>query len=372
MILIYCIISNIAIAEWITSGDYEFNATTKEFWNNKLSIGGILNNDQTLASLQTNDTIEILNEKAEALLDEPTGDEPLSIYDPSSARRMNRSDLFRELCNHFKVPLESWQCHNVKLASMATFGVITKLTARGEQVMIQGFGRFYLHHYPQRIGRNPKSGVEVTIPAQHRLFLRPSEFTSKIIENYSGHTEGGTLINPIENDLLDQVPNDLMSNEGDSGFTATTNIKPPPPIVKVTTTVDPSKGVISPTIENYQGSKFTISVIAKDGWKFIGWNHESCASGIIPNTPITCEPLFEKLYKLTWEIIGNGTVKPDTSKIPIIESGKYYKQGQSISLYLTPATGYKLKDPKAWQAICSGSFNMPAADTNCVYEFIPK
>lgn len=47
--------------------------------------------------------------------------------------------------------------------------------ARGENVKISGFGTFILRDKGQRIGRNPKTGVEVPIEARRVLTFRASQ-----------------------------------------------------------------------------------------------------------------------------------------------------------------------------------------------------
>ena len=43
---------------------------------------------------------------------------------------------------------------------------IAKALARGERIEIRGFGSFAMSHRPARIGRNPKTGEAVAIPAK--------------------------------------------------------------------------------------------------------------------------------------------------------------------------------------------------------------
>lgn len=45
---------------------------------------------------------------------------------------------------------------------------------RGENVKITGFGTFSVREKDERIGRNPKTGVEVPIPARRVISFRPS------------------------------------------------------------------------------------------------------------------------------------------------------------------------------------------------------
>jgi len=47
--------------------------------------------------------------------------------------------------------------------------------ADGENVKISGFGTFVLRDKNQRIGRNPKTGIEVPIEARRVLTFRPSQ-----------------------------------------------------------------------------------------------------------------------------------------------------------------------------------------------------
>lgn len=47
--------------------------------------------------------------------------------------------------------------------------------ARGENVKISGFGTFMLRDKSARVGRNPKTGVEVPITPRRVLTFRPSQ-----------------------------------------------------------------------------------------------------------------------------------------------------------------------------------------------------
>lgn len=46
--------------------------------------------------------------------------------------------------------------------------------SRGESVKITGFGTFTVRHKNDRVGRNPKTGIEVPIPARKVISFRPS------------------------------------------------------------------------------------------------------------------------------------------------------------------------------------------------------
>lgn len=53
--------------------------------------------------------------------------------------------------------------------------------ARGENVKISGFGSFLLRDKGQRIGRNPKTGVEVPIAPRRVLTFRASQMVREAI-----------------------------------------------------------------------------------------------------------------------------------------------------------------------------------------------
>ena len=45
----------------------------------------------------------------------------------------------------------------------------------GERIEIRGFGSFDLRHRASRIGRNPKSGESLSLPAKVRIHFKPGK-----------------------------------------------------------------------------------------------------------------------------------------------------------------------------------------------------
>jgi len=45
----------------------------------------------------------------------------------------------------------------------------------GERIEIRGFGSFSLHYRPPRVGRNPKSGEPVSLPAKYVPHFKPGK-----------------------------------------------------------------------------------------------------------------------------------------------------------------------------------------------------
>lgn len=55
---------------------------------------------------------------------------------------------------------------DAKTALDATLAVISDTLASGDEVVLVGFGSFQTKHQKARIGRNPKTGEKLTIPAK--------------------------------------------------------------------------------------------------------------------------------------------------------------------------------------------------------------
>ena len=53
--------------------------------------------------------------------------------------------------------------------------IIKDTLESGEEIMISGFGRFYVRDKPSRPGRDPKSGIEYEIRARRVVSFAPSK-----------------------------------------------------------------------------------------------------------------------------------------------------------------------------------------------------
>ncbi len=56
-----------------------------------------------------------------------------------------------------------------------TFAAVQGALAEGQEVVIQGFGRFSAAATKARKGRNPRTGAEVDIPAGHKIKFKPGK-----------------------------------------------------------------------------------------------------------------------------------------------------------------------------------------------------
>jgi integration host factor subunit beta len=52
---------------------------------------------------------------------------------------------------------------------------LTQALEKGERIEIRGFGSFSLHHRPQRVGRNPRTGEAVKLNAKYVPHFKPGK-----------------------------------------------------------------------------------------------------------------------------------------------------------------------------------------------------
>lgn len=85
------------------------------------------------------------------------------------AGSLTRADLSEAIYN--EIGLSRAECAQLVEAIL---GHMSDALADGKNVKISGFGSFVLRDKPQRVGRNPMTGVEVAIPPRRVLTFRPS------------------------------------------------------------------------------------------------------------------------------------------------------------------------------------------------------
>ncbi|WP_299201911.1 HU family DNA-binding protein [uncultured Amphritea sp.] len=83
---------------------------------------------------------------------------------------MNSSELIKEISKAADIPV------SVVRKTMAVLPeVLHTALSSGEAVTITGFGRFEVKERAARIGRNPKTGESVPIPAQSKPVFTPTK-----------------------------------------------------------------------------------------------------------------------------------------------------------------------------------------------------
>jgi len=64
---------------------------------------------------------------------------------------------------------------DIDLAVKTLLEHMAQSLADGERIEIRGFGSFSLHYRPPRIGRNPKTGDAVSLPAKYVPHFKPGK-----------------------------------------------------------------------------------------------------------------------------------------------------------------------------------------------------
>ena len=84
---------------------------------------------------------------------------------------MIKSELIRAL--NEKLP--ELQARDVELALNCMLNQMADALVEGERIEIRGFGSFDLHHRSSRIGRNPRTGESLSLPAKVKVHFKPGK-----------------------------------------------------------------------------------------------------------------------------------------------------------------------------------------------------
>lgn len=84
---------------------------------------------------------------------------------------MTRSELIEALAHRFPKLMKA----DTDTAVTEILAAIGQRLVEGRRVEIRGFGTFALNYRPPRIGRNPKSGERVDVPAKYTPHFKPGK-----------------------------------------------------------------------------------------------------------------------------------------------------------------------------------------------------
>ena len=82
---------------------------------------------------------------------------------------MTRSDLIERLANKFTALTAA----DVTAAAKVILTAMADTLEEGGRIEIRGFGSFGTNVRPPRLGRNPKTGVTVEVPAKRAVNFKP-------------------------------------------------------------------------------------------------------------------------------------------------------------------------------------------------------
>lgn len=67
----------------------------------------------------------------------------------------------------------------------------------GDKIEIRGFGSFHTHERKPRVGRNPKTGARVEVPAKRVPFFKPSKDLKDLMNANSSGEQAGNPVSAI-------------------------------------------------------------------------------------------------------------------------------------------------------------------------------
>ena len=91
-----------------------------------------------------------------------------------------------ELIEHIAQKQTQLAYRDVELAVKTVLEHMAERLASGDRIEIRGFGSFSLHYRPGRVGRNPKTGAPVSLPAKFVPHFKPGkELRERVDEAYA-------------------------------------------------------------------------------------------------------------------------------------------------------------------------------------------
>ena len=96
-----------------------------------------------------------------------------------------KSQILDQLANSYPNFLK----RDLEKALNLVFDEIIKTLAKGKNVQIRGFGSFKIRQLKSRIGRNPKDGSRVEIPAKQSVHWKMSKELFQKLNQDTNHDE---------------------------------------------------------------------------------------------------------------------------------------------------------------------------------------
>ena len=96
---------------------------------------------------------------------------------------MTRSDLVARLAERFAQLTQ----RDTEFAVKTMLDAMSDALAKGHRIEIRGFGSFSINRRPPRVGRNPRSGAQVTIPEKLVPHFKPGKDLREAVDA-AGHS----------------------------------------------------------------------------------------------------------------------------------------------------------------------------------------
>ena len=94
---------------------------------------------------------------------------------------MTKADLIEEVSRAIEMSRK-----DSEVIVETVFDSIVKTLRSGDKIEIRGFGSFRTRERKSRVGRNPKTGARVEVPAKKIPFFKPSKELKDVVNNSAG------------------------------------------------------------------------------------------------------------------------------------------------------------------------------------------
>lgn len=91
---------------------------------------------------------------------------------------MTKADLIERVANAVG---PSFTKRDVAIVLERAIEAVVKALSEGEEIHFRGFGSFKTSHRRRRLGRNPRTGEEIRIPAQLVPIFKPSRILKRLV-----------------------------------------------------------------------------------------------------------------------------------------------------------------------------------------------
>ena len=99
---------------------------------------------------------------------------------------LTKADLIEEVLNVTELPRKESET-----IVETIFDNIIAALQKGEKIEIRGFGSFRTRERRGRVGRNPKTGEKVEVPAKKIPYFKPSKELKDFVNNAATHSAAG-------------------------------------------------------------------------------------------------------------------------------------------------------------------------------------
>ncbi|HEY6943564.1 MAG TPA: HU family DNA-binding protein [Candidatus Acidoferrum sp.] len=103
-----------------------------------------------------------------------------------STATLTKADLIEEVLNVTELPRKESET-----IVETVFDNIIAALQKGEKIEIRGFGSFRTRERRGRVGRNPKTGEKVEVPAKKIPYFKPSKELKDFVNNAAAQTAAG-------------------------------------------------------------------------------------------------------------------------------------------------------------------------------------